>query len=215
MRIYLGTALIMSAAVVARGDQVSYGFSNITNNGGIGGNYSSQLSVTVSDEGVGANQVDFIFRNNVGLESSITDVYFDDGTLLGIASLSSSAGVSFAQGASPGNLPGGNTLANPFVATAGFSADSQPPVLQNGVNAASESLTVRFDLLAGQTFDDVIAALNGGTDLRIGIHVQGQANGQSNSYVTTLIPLPAGVWAGASMLAGLGGLGWLRRRSWR
>jgi hypothetical protein len=212
---WIGSAAgaIALASAAAHGTQVTYGFTNVTNNGGIAANYNSQLSVTVSDEGLPANQVDFIFENDVGLDSSITDVYFDDGTLLGLASILSTAGVSFVANASPPNLPGGNTLPNPFNAT--FSADSTPPTVPNGVNASSESVTIRFDLMAGQTFNDVIAALNSGTDLRIGIHVQGQANGQSNTYITTFIPLPAGVWAGAAALAGLGGLGWLRRRSLR
>ena len=205
----VGCVLVALASTAASGTQVTYGFGNITNNGGVGGNYNSQLSVTVSDDGLPANQVEFIFENDVGLESSITDVYFDDGTLLSLAGISSSAGVSFAPNASPPNLPGGNTLTNPFQAT--FSADSVPPTTENGVNASNEFLTVRFNLVAGQTFNDVIAALNSEA-LRVGIHVQAQANGQSNSYVT-FIPLPAGVWAGAAGLAGVLGLSWLRRRS--
>ena len=120
--------------------------------------------------------------------------------------------MSFALGASPANLPGGNTLINPFVTTAGFSANSAPPILANGVNTASEWVNIRFNLIAGQTFADVIAALNSGVDLRIGIHVQGQGTGQSNSYVT-LIPLPTGLWAGAAGFAGLAGMAWLRNRS--
>jgi hypothetical protein len=208
-----GCAAVALAGAAATATQVTYSFTNITNNGGIAGNYNSQLSVTVSDEGLAANQVEFIFRNDVGLESSITDVYFDDDALLSNMGITQTAGVDFSAGASPGNLPGGNTLPNPFVTSPDLSADSNPPTLANGVNASSESLTLRFDLLGGQTFADVIAALNSGEDLRVGIHVQGQAGGQSNAYVTTFIPLPSAVWAGAACLAGVGGMGWLRRRS--
>lgn len=211
---------ILALTAGAQAIQVSYGFGAITSNGSsaFASSFNSQLTVTVSNENTGngvpgANQVDFIFRNAVGLASSITDVYFDDGTLLGIASIFESAGVDYAQNASPGNLPGGAGIG--FVTTVGFSADSQPPTLANGVSAAGESLTIRFNLIAGQTIAHVLAALNGGSDLRIGIHVQGQGQ-ESNSYVTTtLIPLPMGAWAGAAGLAGLGAMGWLRRRSLR
>src|SRR5512145_721995 len=80
------------------------GFFKLTNNGNE--DVSAQLSVDVT--AVGTDQVAFTFYNNVGIASSITDVYFDDGTLLGIASVTGSAGVDFSQLASPGDLPGGN-----------------------------------------------------------------------------------------------------------
>ena len=66
----------------------------------------AQLFVEVTD--LGSSQVMFTFTNTGPNASSITDVYFDDGTLLGIASLVDSddgtggdAGVDFSEGASP------------------------------------------------------------------------------------------------------------------
>lgn len=158
----------------------------------------SQLSVTVN-AGPNANQVSFTFNNAGPAAMSITDVYFDDGTLLGIALITSSSGVSFSQGASPGNLPSGNNANPAFDATAGFSADSNPPAQPNGVNPG-ESLTITFTLLSGVNFADTVAALNAGTNLRIGIHVQGFAYGGSESFINQ-VPAPASL--GTLLLGGL------------
>ena len=77
---------------------VPYGFQGITSNSlndvAIG---EAQLSVDVTAVAGNAHQVLFTFTNAGPLASSITDVYFDDGTLLGIASISGSSGVSFSR----------------------------------------------------------------------------------------------------------------------
>jgi hypothetical protein len=157
----------------------------------------SQLIMEVYTVDGSPNQVDFIFRNLGPIGSSITDVYFDDGTLLGIASITSSSGVSFSQGASPSNLPGG-TAVN-FNTTAGFLADSNTPVQWNGVNP-TEWLSIRFNLTNGQTGQSVINALALGLTnptqdlfggLRVGIHVQGLPGGGSESLITRQVPEPA------------------------
>jgi hypothetical protein len=195
---------LVAACGVANADPVTLGFTRITNNASV--NPEAQFSVIVSDAGGGL--VDFKFLNNVGIASSITDVYFEDGTLLAIAQITSSAGVSFSEGASPGNLPGGNAVG--FVATTGFTADSNPPVSPNGVNTATEWLNIRYSLQGGQTFNDTIASLNNGT-LRIGMHVQSiGTEGDSDGFVNTVvIPLPT--TAGLA-LAGLGAVAIRRRR---
>ncbi|MBX9793296.1 MAG: hypothetical protein K2Y02_03245 [Burkholderiaceae bacterium] len=66
-----------------------------------------------SSASIAANQVLFKFRNVGPAASSITDVYFDDGTLLGIANVLNHGGVDFSQGASPANLPGGTICLDP------------------------------------------------------------------------------------------------------
>jgi hypothetical protein len=185
---------------------VNFGFGCITNNAPADCAIAeAQTSVDVTDAGGG--QVLFTFLN-VGLEqSSITDVYFDDGALLGIASLINTVGsVEFATGATPPNLPGAN-FANPdFQTTAGFSADSDPPVQPMGVNP-SETLGILFDLQIGTDFADVLSQLASG-ELRIGIHVQGFAGGGSES----LVNVPE---AGTGVLLGLGLIGMVgpRRRN--
>jgi hypothetical protein len=168
---------------------------------------SAQIGVEV-ESGPGLDRVSFRFTNTGPSTASITDVYFDDGTLLGIAGVLNGAGVSFSQGASPGNLPAGAEATPAFVATAGFAADSNPPVQPNGVNPGEE-LTIVFDLTPGGSYADVLEELRDGR-LRVGVHVQGFAGGGSESLINT--PLAE---ADSLLLLGLGllGLGWFGRRS--
>lgn len=179
----------------------------------------AQLFVDITDPG--SNRVSFRFFNTGPLASSITDVYFDDGTLLGIAQLidaddgiGGDAGVDFSQGASPPNLPAANNVTPAFQTTAGFLADSDPPAQPNGVNPG-EQLIVIFDLLAGKTFADTLAALDlGGATggLRIGIHVQGFASGGSETFVNNgrvTVPEPGTL---GLMSIGLLGIGFAVRR---
>lgn len=185
---------------------MSYGFGAITaNNVGDTVLGESQLSVVVAS-GPGAGQISFTFMN-VGMAAmSITDVYFDSHDILAsIATIDDSdPGVSFSEGATPGNLPAANNASPAFVASMGLTADSSPPVQPNGVNPG-ETLTIICNLLGGIVFDDAIAALDGGQDLRIGIHVQGFATGGSESFVN--VPTP-----GSLALMGLSGIAAIRRR---
>jgi len=154
----------------------------------------SQLFMDVSTVDGNANQADFTFRNTGPIASSITDIYFDDGTLLGISLIIDGAGVDFEANATPGELPGANNATPDFETTAGFSADSEEPIQPLGVNPG-ESLVIRFTLLAGQTAADVVAALDAGLlldsddddptgTLRVGIHVQGLPGGTSDALIT-------------------------------
>jgi hypothetical protein len=138
-----------------------------------------QLFVRVKD--IGNNQVEFYFTNTGPKASSITGVYFDDGELLGIADIINGPGVKFSQGAAPPDLPGGQDCDPPFNVTAGFLADSDPPVEPNGVGPG-EWLIIIFDLKPGKTYSDIIADLGTGA-LRIGIHVQGFDGGGSESFI--------------------------------
>jgi hypothetical protein len=187
-----------------------YGFGGVSNNNSTniqtGG---AQLKVTVAAEGSG--QVSFAFTNSGPLASSITDVYFDDGTLLGIASVVDGTGVDFEQSATPPELPSANQVN--FNTTANFSADSEEPIQPNGVNPG-ETVTIIFNLINGKTYADTINAIelalaNPGVDmdggLRIGIHVQGFSGGGSESFVNAYAPLPPVILGGA-MLMGLVGL---------
>lgn len=191
----------------------TYGFYGITLNdtsGGAVADGEANLSVEVID--LNSSQVQFRFTNNSS--SSLTDVYFDDGSLLGIASITSGAGVAFSQGGSPPNLPGGNTVSPAFQTTAGFLADSDPAVSPNGVTQ-DEWLAITFNLISGKTYTDTIAALNGASDLRIGVHVQSYPGGYSESFINNPVPVPeASTYA--MMLAGLGLVGFMgaaRRKS--
>ena len=187
-RLTLLTCVCAFAAVGPQAQAVTYSFTRVTANN-VANSTAGEAQLSVDVTSAGANQVLFQFRNNGLLAMSICDVYFDDGTLLGIASIINGPGVAFSQGAKPGNLPGGNNI--DFGTTAGFLADSDSPVQPNGVNPG-ETVGILFNLIGGQTFNDTINALNmslasPGVDvyggLRIGIHVQGFANGGSESFV--------------------------------
>jgi len=188
---------------IAPSHAVLYSFEEITNNSPI--NVASQLSVDVTGAG---STVFFQFFNNVGLASSITDIYFDNtSNLLALPMVitDSGAGVAFSTPATPGSLPGQNDAG--FVTTAGFSADSDAPASSNGVNTSTEWVKLQFGTTVGNTFDDVIAAMNAGT-FRVGLHVQALSDDESESYVT-MIPEPE---IYAMMGLGLGLMGWVARR---
>jgi hypothetical protein len=165
----------------------TFGFSCIDPNGGNSGicnDIEAQFLVRLT--AVGDSQVQFEFTNSSVVASSITQIYFDNPTpalmTLPMASLTDSgAGVSFSEGASPGNLPGGNTVSPSFNAD-GYSAGSDSPVAANGINTSTEWLKIVFNLSANTTFETVLAAVSGGT-LRIGLHVQGIDGGTSDAYI--------------------------------
>jgi hypothetical protein len=176
---------------------------------------AGQLYVDVTD--VGNDQVAFTFYNGVGVQSSITDIYFADGTLLGIADIENhnndgaiGGGVAFSQGATPPNLPGpSNLFPNiPAAFTQAFTADSDAPVSSNGVNTAGENVMIIFDLINGQTYNDTLDALHDGS-LLIGLHIQAFADGSSSSFVNNV---PDGGVTMTLLGMAMAGLGLVARR---
>lgn len=183
-------------------------FAAVTDNDPAAVATAGQYSVAVSAVEGNPNQVAFQFFNDgsSNATASITGIYFDDGTLLGIAQVINGTGVVFSQGASPRDLPGGNQAAPPFEVTAGFAADSDSPTSPNGVNAG-ETVTIIFNLQSGGTIAEVLSELATG-ELRIGIHVQSLPPGDdgSESFINTpLVPEP-----GLLAMAGIGALALLR-----
>ncbi|WP_347313254.1 VPLPA-CTERM sorting domain-containing protein [Defluviimonas sp. SAOS-178_SWC] len=206
-------SVVMAVSAFAA-DAATYNFGGVTNTSSTNTTTGqNQLSVDVIDSGSGT--VSFTFNNSGPLASSITDVYWDDqaGLLRSMGSITGSTGVSYSPLAKPGNLPGGQTIGF-SVSPTGASADSTAPVQPNGVNPG-EWLTIVWSLISGTTYSDVLAALDLGGDqagsLRIGIHVQGFANGGSESFVNTPAPVPVPA-AGVLMIGALGAMGVLRRR---
>ncbi len=203
----LKTFLLLSVSAVATQSQAAtYGFNCITGNqAGDCAIGEAQLTVDVTDAGPG--QVLFTFNNSGPDDSSITDVYFDDGSIASISSIASidnsDPGVSFSLNASPPDLPGGNSITPAFNATPGLTADSDAPPPINGVNPG-ESLGILVDLNGGVSYADLLSDIVS-MDLRIGIHVQAYASGGSESFVNN-VPVPAAVWLFGSGLLGLVGV---------
>ncbi len=216
MKSFAAAAAVAVTMAVSAAQAATYSFVGVASNNATNTTTGqNQLSVDVIDSGSGT--VSFTFNNAGPLASSITDTYWDDqaGLLGTIGSITGSAGVSYSSGANPPNLPGGNTIGF-SVSPAGASADSKSPTQPNGVNPG-EWLTIVWSLVTGATYSDVLAALNLGGDqtgsMRIGIHVQGFANGGSEAFVNAPPPAPVPVPAASVLLmGGLAAMGLLRRR---
>lgn len=200
---------------VAWGTQAAvYSFACISHNAAASCQ-DGEAGLSVSVGAASGNQVDFTFTNSSLMGSAITEIYFDDGTLLGIASvLDSGSGVTFSQvgSSNPANLPGAANVTPAFVATQGFVVDTGSGGPTKGVEnkldgSTQEFVTIRFNLINGKTFNDTLAALNGplgdGNDLRIGVHVRSFANGQSESFMAA-VPEPQSL---VFSLVGLGLMG--------
>ncbi len=208
-------AIAVPALVIGAGsaNATLIDFFRITNNGNT--DIAGQLHVDVTGT---ATTVTFSFTNAVGVASSVTDIYFDSSgdfaSTVGAFSSMVEVGVNFSLGANPPNLPGGNAISF----SSNFAVDSDPPVSQNGINAATDRLDIIFTLASGVDLQDILDDLADG-DLRIGLHVQAIApQGGSDSYVScygsqcgggNAVPEPMTL---GLLGAGLLGLGFAARR---
>lgn len=194
---------------LACGAQAStYNFSCITNNSATDcGTGETQTAMEVVN--LGGNQVEFVFSMQGTHNASIAEIYFYDGTLLGIASINDNpaGGVDYYEQTSRNQkLPGIG-----YGPTKAFAAvDAANPAPFNGVNP-SEQVGIVFDLQAGLDYNDVITALSIPYDpsssngaLLVGIHVTAFDSGGSESLIHHAVPLPAAAWLFGSALMGLG-----------
>ena len=196
VRVIVGA--LLSAAAFAAQAAITYSFECVNKADVNCVTGMNQLKLTVSDDGSGTTN--FTFTNTGPQSSSITAIYFDwlsAQYALTQGSLTPSSGVSFAWGATPPNLPGGNTIG--FVADLGL--DSNVPTQPNGINPG-ESLTIAF---AG-SFSQLIQGLHS-DKLEVGLQVQGFSNGASASFTT--LPEPA---VYATLLLGMALIGFTIRR---
>jgi len=157
--------------------------------GNLNPDVGSQFTMEVTD--AGNNQALFLLSNNGPIASTITDVLFYDGVLLGIAALQDrddpingvygSAGVDFTKGAPfrPDRLP--------MYPAANFGTDrDRRGGIANGVDTG-EWLGILFDLKDGATFDDLLDDLRGG-DVFIGLHVQRIGDKRGSDWYKSVIP---------------------------
>jgi hypothetical protein len=197
---------LMALSMAPEARAVSVGFECLTNN--LAGDCAigeAQITVNVND--LGGGTVEFHFKNAGPAASVISEVYYDDGSLLLLSAVIDGPGVDFEPDATPPDLPGGENAVPPFQVTEGFLAQSVPSPSINGVGP-TEWVRIHFALQGGQTFADVIDELTDGT-LRIGIHVIGYGSGGSESFINEPVPEPGtGVLLGGGLLA----LAALRRR---
>jgi len=205
MKTHLASALVAAAvaASASLAQPVNLTFTRI--NGNAPQDVASQF-LAVVDDGPG-DTVTFRFTNTAAIASSITNIYFDDNnSLMNFGSFVTQTGTSFAQGGSPGNVPGGNSINPAFNADIDLNVSAQGNPA-NGINTAADVLVVAFNLLNGANFANLASALNNG-DLRVAFHVRaiGTAD-DSDSFVSTVIPLPT-----TAALAGVGLLGLATRR---
>jgi len=169
-----------------------------------GGANVSGLDVWVDVLAAGSD-VDFVFHNDSSISSIITQIYFESGLSSLIANgtiQAESSGVDFKVGATPALPPGGMNIG--FTLTlASFGREN--PVSKGINNVATETLTVRFDLLGSTTVDDVVAAL-GQAGTRIAEHIQSLPEGKSVTAATvppTVVPVPAALGPGLALLAAI------------
>jgi len=206
-------------------DAITFRFEAITSNDPCNAaTGEQQLFMDVFNNGGYAK---FRFRNEGPIHSSITGIWFDDGSLLGIhriidvdtitdpCVLDGHPDVDFDYDGKQ-NLPGGGDMEYPFVAIKGFTIKSDPPPPSNGVESNdpiygnTEWVQIEFALNPGQSLANVLEELMTGDPyptLRVGIHVQ-SFNGEvdsSESFVN--VPEPMTI-----CLVGLGGLALLRKR---
>lgn len=206
-RVVFVTLVILLAMNVSFGSLTTFGFYNITNNNPANAQIGEkQIFVDVID--AGGNAVTFNFRNIGPIESTISEIYFDDGILQAFSSIDESlAGVDFKDNkvgdAKPGNLPGGNNAVPPFAASEGFSIEPENPESTWGVDPG-EWVAITYTIQAGYSYNDVIDRMAYG-DLRIGVHVISMGLDQgSEGFVnktTTFVPEPMSI-----CLLGFGGL---------
>jgi len=186
----LGIFGFLILGIFAQSAQSSYNFNFdiFTSNGNYHDDPGVKPYVVVSngEEAI----VDFTFYNISEFQSSVAQIYFDDGVLLDISTVTNGPGTIFSENAqTPNNLPGWNLI--DFHADREFTIGALSPPPENGVNPATplEWVTIRFDLVPGANLESVVDELYTG-ELRIGIHIIGLPDGSSESAIM-VIPEPA------------------------
>jgi hypothetical protein len=190
------TVLVLSLiSVKAQATFIDVVFQRITNNNveniasqlGLKIYDATQANTTFSSLSLSGNQVLFAYTNNVGITSSISEVYLDDGTdvVVNLVSVEDSLSgyTDFSGGsANPGNLPSGENLSPSFEAIEQFSADAQGHP-SKGIDEAADILGIIYDTSGG--ISGIENAIGSG-ELRIGLHVRATGIAEdSDSFINT------------------------------
>lgn len=189
---YIKTLLTTAAVTLsfsASAVQINFQLYNTGNNNP---NIASQFYMELSD--AGNNTALFKLYNSGPVASTISDVQFYDGALLALAALQDRddaingvlghEGVDFTKGKPfhPDRLP-----AYPR-ASFGADRDAGPGGISNGIDPG-EWLGILFDLQPNHTFADLVAQLQSGTTVFVGLHVQRIGdNGGSDWYISSPTP---------------------------
>jgi hypothetical protein len=200
------------AASIATADQVDlFVFENAD------GVDVSNLDINVEVVDAGGGAIEFVFSNDSSIDSFVSSIYVES-TDFSTAAMANGAigdesGATFTPPATPEFPPG--SISGSGGAWGGnlFSADKTPGS-GTGIDVG-DYVTVEMDLINGYTYGDVIDALGEPVAFRFAAHVQG-INGSSvwvtNGPIGEIVPLPPAAFAGAGLLALMGGVRIVRRR---
>lgn len=200
-----------------------FSFEKITSNNNV--DLTGQLSLDVV--AIGNTGIEFTFYNNVGLDSSLTDIYFDlagsaifsgvsiirdsdgfgDATYTAANSLQDMTDVYFKDGAKTAVLPGAN--GNPINFTSDYDAGAKN--VKKGLDQGGEWVTFLATLGGNFTYDNYLAGLADGS-YRIGVKLQSIASAcannfndcsnDSSTYLVSAVPVPAAAWLFGTALFG-------------
>lgn len=185
----------------------SYSFEQITNNGSTG--LTNQLSMVIEEEV--DESVSFTFYNDVGIDSSIAQVYFDDSSepmLTGVNFDSQSFGVIFDEDGSSGNIGTNYEFDTTYTSKKEGSST-------NGVDTSGEWVKFSGELSAGITFESFLMGVGDlfNTALHV-ISIGESENDVSEKFVLNtsggpiitidgvVVPIPAALWLLGPVLLG-------------